>query len=157
MAEIAAVSCLPLTEGTVTIGMFGPSLTTRLTAEFFDTDAPAAGLVDRTIPLVCELVRKLVVPTVRLSFFSVWTATLCGSPTTLGTVTLPPNTPTERSRKKAITPSATSSTTRRTMRRRVLFLRSSSSLSGGGPPASAGMAMVRRRQRARPGSPRPFP
>ena len=80
-----------MTEGTVTIGTLGPPLTTRFTVEFFDTDAPAAGLVDSTMPLGCELVWEVVVPTVRLSFCSVWTATLDVSPTTSGTVTLPPS------------------------------------------------------------------
>ena len=53
---MAWVSCFPCTEGTATMGMFGPPLTTRSTAEFFPTDAPALGSVDRTLPLVVVLV-----------------------------------------------------------------------------------------------------
>ena len=45
----------PSPSGTSTVGMFGPPLTTRSTAEFFDTDAPALGSVDRTSPLVVLL------------------------------------------------------------------------------------------------------
>ena len=105
---MAAVSCCPVTEGTVTMGMFGPLLTTRSTAEFFDTDAPAFGFGRHDDALGrCAGLGSWWCPRVRLSFFSVWVATVWGSPTTLGTVTLPPNT--ERRRKKAMTPSATSS------------------------------------------------
>ena len=139
---MAWVSCFPVTVGTSTVGMFGPPLTTRFTAEFFDTDAPAFGSVDRTSPLVVLLACTVLVPTVRLSLCRVWVAWPAVRPTTLGTVTLPPNTPTERSRKKAMTARATRSTTSTMMRLRVRFLRSRSSRLGD-VAAPAGMAMVR--------------
>ena len=77
--------------------MLGPSLTARFTAEFFDTEAPEAGLVDKTSPLAVVLVLKVLVPTVRWSFCSVCVAAAVVSPTTSGTDTLPPMT--ELSRK----------------------------------------------------------
>ena len=96
---MAWVSCFPCTEGTATMGMFGPPLTTRSTAEFFPTDAPALGSVDRTSPLVVVLVLTVELPTVRLSSWSVCVAWPAVKPTTSGTVTLLPKTPTERRRK----------------------------------------------------------
>src|SRR5271167_1405299 len=99
-STMAWVSCFPVTVGTTTVGMLGPPLTTRFTAEFFDTDAPDFGSVDRTCPLAVLLARTVLVPTVRLSLCRVWVAWPAVSPTTLGTVTLLPNTPIERRRKK---------------------------------------------------------
>ena len=90
---MAWVSCFPVTVGTSTVGMFGPPLTTRFTAEFLDTDAPAFGLVDRTSPLVVLLACTVLVPTVRLSLCRVWVAWPAVRPTTSGTLTLLPNTP----------------------------------------------------------------
>ena len=110
------------------MGMLGPLLTTRSTVESLSTDVPAVGFCDSTRPLVLALVRKLMVPTASPSFFSVWVATLWGTPVTAGTVTL--LTRTERSRKKAMMPSATKRTTRRMTRRRLRFLRSASSWRG---------------------------
>ena len=64
----------------MTVGMFGPSLTTRSTAEFFDTDAPAAGFGGQDDALGLRTgAEGGWCPTVRLSFFSVCVATLCGA------------------------------------------------------------------------------
>ncbi len=87
---MAGASCSLVTVGTCTVGMFGPSLITRFTAELRATDAPAAGSVDNTSPLALVLVLKLVEPRVRWSFCSVCVAVAEVSPTTLGTLTLPP-------------------------------------------------------------------
>ena len=65
---MAVASASPTTSGTATMGMLGPLLTTRLTAEFLPTEAPDLGFVDRTRPLAVVLVRNVVVPTVKLSF-----------------------------------------------------------------------------------------
>ena len=69
------------------MGMLGPPLTIRFTAEFFDTEAPALGSVDRTSPLVVLLALTVLLPTVRCSFWRVCVAWLTVLPTTLGTVT----------------------------------------------------------------------
>ena len=131
----------PSPSGTATVGMFGPPLTTRFTAEFFATDAPALGSVDRTSPLVVRLACTVLVPTVRWSLCRVCVAWPAVQADDVGHGDLC-RTPTERNRKKAMTARATRSRTSRMIRLRVRFLRSRSSRLVG-DPAPPGTAMVR--------------
>src|SRR5690348_183646 len=135
MSCSAWASGLPLTDGTWTVGTLGPVLTNNLTTEFFETDVPALGSVDRTIPLAWFDAWFVTEPTVRWAACNCDVALACVWPTTFGTVT----SPRERNRKKAMMPSATSRRTSNAMSQAVRRLRSSS----GGGAVAGGTAMVR--------------
>ena len=82
--------CSPVTLGTCTVGMCGPSLTTRSTAEFFATEAPALGSVATTTPLAAVPVRKVVGAHRQVLVLQVWVATLEVSPHHVGDVDVAP-------------------------------------------------------------------
>ena len=72
--------------------------------------APAAGLVDNTLPTGWVLISVATVPTLSPSFCRAVLATTRDCPTTLGTgIVEPPMTPMERSKKNAITANTTNS------------------------------------------------
>ena len=48
---MAWVSCFPVTDGTTTVGMFGPPLTTSFTAEFFGDRCARLGICRQDVAL----------------------------------------------------------------------------------------------------------